>query len=82
MSYLNLSILQKMQSGRRHEAAKFAANEVNVHIKGTIMVIGNVTESNIMQFHLCDIMMSGKILLDANYCNKIISLDTYIKLSP
>ena len=75
-----LNITKNAIKEGRHEVTKFAVNEVNVHIKGTLTVIGNVAESSIMQFHLCDIIMSGKILFDTNYCNEIISLDIYIKV--
>ena len=33
-----------------------------------------------MQFQSCDILFSGKITFDTNYCNAVISLDTHIKV--
>ena len=76
----SLNISKNIFKKSIHEGAKIQMREVNVHMKGTLTVIGNVAESSIMKFHLCDIIMSSKIVFDSNFCTEIISLDTYIKV--
>ena len=76
----SLNISKNIFKKSIHEGAKIQMREVNVHMKGTLTVIGNVAESSIMKFHLYDIIMSSKIVFDSNFCTEIISLDTYIKV--
>ena len=52
----------------------------NVHINGTFNVTKNHCRLSIMQLRLCDILFSGKIIFDDNYCAEVLSLDTYIKV--
>ena len=52
----------------------------NVHINGTFNVTKNHCGLSIMQLQSCDILFSGKIIFDDNYCAEVISLDTYIKV--
>ena len=53
----------------------------NVHINGTFNVIKNKCKLNIIQFQSCDILFSGNIIFDKNYCAEVFSLDTYINVS-
>ena len=55
----------------------FAAN---IHINGTFNVTKNHCRLSIMQLRLCDILFSGKIIFDNNYCAEVLSMDTYIKV--
>ena len=52
----SLNISKNIFKKSIHEGAKIQMREVNVHMKGTLTVIGNVAESSIMRFHLCDII--------------------------
>ena len=52
--------------------------EMNVYIKG---LVRNDARFGIVQFKLCNILCSGKILFDSNYFNEAISLDTHIKVT-
>ena len=52
----------------------------NVHINGTFNVTKNHCRLSIMQFQLCDILFSGNIIFDNNYCAEVLSLDAYIKV--
>ena len=54
---------------------------MNVHIKGPINIFRNDARLSIIQFKLCNILCSGKILFDSNHCNEAISLDTHIKVT-
>ena len=54
---------------------------MNVHIKGPINVFRNYARLSIIQFKLCNILCSGKILFDSNHCNEAISLDSHIKVA-
>ena len=58
----------------------FLVTGMNVHINGTVNITQNNVKFGIMQFYLCDILFSDKILFDTNYCREVIYLDTYIKV--
>ena len=53
---------------------------MNVHISGTFNVTKNRYGLSIMQFQSCDVLLSGKIVFNKNYCGQVILLDTYIKI--
>ena len=55
--------------------------EMNVYIKGLVNIFRNDAIFSIVQFKLCNILCSGKILFDSNYFNEAISLDTHIKVT-
>ena len=65
---------------RKTKNSKILITEMNVHIKGPVSIVGNDAKLSIMQFKLCNILFSGEILFDANYCHEVISLDTHIKV--
>ena len=54
--------------------------KVNVHFNGSIVIAHNHAFSSIIKFQSCDIVFSGTIILDTNYCTQVMSLDTPIKL--
>ena len=57
-----------------------SVTKANIHISGLFNVIKNHALLRIMRFKSCDILFSGKITFDTNYCNGVISLDTHIKV--
>ena len=57
-----------------------SVSAANVHINGTFNVTKNHCRLSIMQLQSCDILFSGKIIFDNNYCAEVFSLDTYIKV--
>ena len=54
--------------------------KANIHIRGPVNVAENHAWLSIMRFQSCDILFSGKITFYTNYCNKVISMDTHIKV--
>ena len=58
-----------------------SVTKVNVHLKGPIVVAYNHVFLSIMKFQSCDIIFSGMIIFDTNYCEQIMSLDTHTKLT-
>ena len=57
-----------------------SVTKANIHISGPVNVAENHALLSIMRFQSCDILFSGKITFDTNYCNEVISLDTHIKV--
>ena len=57
-----------------------SVSAANVHIRGTFNVTKNHCRLSIMQLQSCDILFSGKIIFDNNYCAEVFSVDTYIKV--
>ena len=72
-SYLQLK-------GIQYKDDILSVTKANVHISGPFSVAKNNALLRIMQFQSCDILFSGKITFDTNYCNEVISLDTHIKV--
>ena len=57
-----------------------SVSSANIHINGTFNVTKNHCRLSIMQLQSCDILFSGKIIFDDNYCADVLSLDIYIKV--
>ena len=57
-----------------------SVTKANIHIRGPINVAENHALLSIIRFQSCDILFSGKLTFDTNYCNEVISLDTHIKV--
>ena len=57
-----------------------SATKVNIHISGPVNIAGNHALLSIMRFQSCDILFSGKIIFDTNYCDQVILLDSHIKV--
>ena len=57
-----------------------SVTKANIHIRGPVNVAYNHPWLSIMRFQSCDILFSGKVTFDTNYCNEVISMDTYIKV--
>ena len=55
-----------------------SVTKANIHIRGPVNVAKNNALLSIMRFQSCDILFSGNITLEKNYCNAVISLDTYM----
>ena len=58
-----------------------SVTKVKVHINGPIIVAHNHVFLSIIKFQSCDILFSGMIIFDKNYCKQVMSLDTHIKLN-
>ena len=54
--------------------------KVNVHFTGSVYVCNNNFRSSIIRFQSCNVMFNGKFKFDKNYCDEIITVDTYIKV--
>ena len=57
-----------------------SASNVNICINGPVNVVKNHARSSIIRLHSCDILLSGKIRLDKNYCGQVVTLDIHIKV--
>ena len=57
-----------------------SVTKANIYIRGHVNVAKNNALLSIMRFQSCDILFSGNITLENNYCNEVILLDTYIKV--
>ena len=57
-----------------------SVTKANIHISGPVNVAKNHALLSIMKFQSCDILFSGMITFDTNYCNEVISLDAHIKV--
>ena len=55
-------------------------SNVNIHVNRLFNIMKNHAKLSILKFKSCDIIFSGKIMFDANYCNQVILLDTHIKV--
>ena len=64
-----------------YETAIIFMIAVNVHINGTVSIVGNKAGVSIAKFKSCDVLLNGKLLFDSNYCDKVLSLDTYMKVT-
>ena len=53
---------------------------VNIYIAGMFIVTDNKCHLSIMHFQSCNILFSGKVILNKNHCSQVIKLDTYIKI--
>ena len=53
---------------------------MNVHINGTFNVTNNQCRRAVVHFQSCDVLLSGKIIFDKNYCPEVISTNTHIKV--
>ena len=63
-----------------HKMNLILVSGMNVHINGPVNITENSVELSVVQFYSCDILFSGKIFFDTNYCTEVIYLDTYIKV--
>ena len=52
----------------------------DVHFNGPIDISNNKITFSIIQFQSCDVLFSATMKLHKNYCHKVISLDTHIKI--
>ena len=55
-------------------------NSIKIKTIGPINIINNYCKRTIIKFKSCDILFSGKIIFDTNYCSNVISLNTHIKV--
>ena len=53
---------------------------MSIKIIGPVNIIYNQCKATIIIFKSCDILFSGKIIFDTNYCRNVISLNTHIKI--
>ena len=54
--------------------------KVAVHFTAPIDIYNNQFRSSVMRFRSCNVSFSGMVTLRKNFCNEVISLDTYINI--
>ena len=53
---------------------------MNAYFIGSINIFLNHCKANIIQFFSCNITFNGRTIFDANYCARVISLNTYLTI--
>ena len=76
----SVNIMHNVQPKSQLENDIISIIAMNVYIAGIFNVTKNRCQLSIIQFELCDIMLSGRIIFSKNRCAQVILLDTYIKV--
>ena len=76
----SVNIMHNVQPKSQLENDMISIIAMNVYIAGIFNVTKNRCQLSIIQFELCDIMLSGRIIFSKNRCAQVILLDTYIKV--
>ena len=76
----SVNITHNVQPNSHLENDIISIIAMNVYIAGIFNVTKNTCQLSIIQFELCDIMFTGRIIFSKNRCAQAILLDTYIKV--
>ena len=76
----SLNITHNVQPPKHQGNNIITITTMKVYITGTFNATKNTCKFSIIQFELCDIMLSGRIIFSKNRCAQVILLDTYIKV--